>query len=235
MGGKFVEARSGFEREAALSGELGLRIKFASNTLFLTFCELNLGRYEQAHTLAQANLARCGEAGYRLWTGWALMLAGIVALARGEPAEARRQLADGVRVLRSAAKGMALAVTLAAWGYADRALGRPLEAEQHLCEAVQMALEGVTPWFTLMYALPGAALLLADRGSVERAIEVYSLALCHPYVANSQWFEDVASKHIVAAAATLPPDVVAAAQERGRAQDLWATAEELLSEFRADL
>jgi hypothetical protein len=29
----------------------------------------------------------------------------------------------------------------------------------------------------------------------------------------------------------LPPDVVAAAQERGRARDLWATAEELLQEL----
>ena len=29
----------------------------------------------------------------------------------------------------------------------------------------------------------------------------------------------------------LPPDVVAAAQQRGRARDLWATAEELLEEL----
>jgi hypothetical protein len=47
----------------------------------------------------------------------------------------------------------------------------------------------------------------------------------YPYVANSRWFEDVASKHI-AAAATLPPDAVSAAQERGRARDLWETAQE---------
>jgi hypothetical protein len=31
----------------------------------------------------------------------------------------------------------------------------------------------------------------------------------------------------------LPPNVVAAAQERGRQRDLWATAEELLAELEA--
>ena len=47
-------------------------------------------------------------------------------------------------------------------------------------------------------------------------------------VADSRWFKEIAGKHVVAAAAALPPDVVAAAQERGRARDLDATAQELL-------
>jgi hypothetical protein len=51
-------------------------------------------------------------------------------------------------------------------------------------------------------------------------------------VANSRWFEDVAGRHIAAAAAAqLPPDAVAAAQERGRVRDLWATVEQLLAEL----
>jgi len=50
-------------------------------------------------------------------------------------------------------------------------------------------------------------------------------------VANSRWFEDVAGRHIAAVAATLPPEVVTAAQERGRARDLEATVAELLVEL----
>jgi hypothetical protein len=69
---------------------------------------------------------------------------------------------------------------------------------------------------------------------VERAVEVYALASRYSAVANSRWFEDIAGKHIAAAATILPPDVVAAAQERGRARDLWATMEELLAELEAD-
>ncbi|MBN2390702.1 MAG: hypothetical protein JXR84_08265 [Anaerolineae bacterium] len=83
----------------------------------------------------------------------------------------------------------------------------------------------------LMYALPASALLLADQGKVERAVEIYALASRHPFVANSCWFEDVAGRHIAAVAAKLPPEVVVAAQERGRARDLQATVLELLEEL----
>jgi hypothetical protein len=75
------------------------------------------------------------------------------------------------------------------------------------------------------------ALLLADRGETERAVELYALASRYPFVANSAWFEDVAGRHIAAVAARLPPDAVVAAQERGRARDLDATVAELLTEL----
>ena len=85
--------------------------------------------------------------------------------------------------------------------------------------------------WALLYALPGVAALPANRGEVERGVEVYALAARYPFVANSCWFEDMAGVHIAAAAQALPPDAVATAQERGRALDPWATVEELLNEF----
>ena len=80
-------------------------------------------------------------------------------------------------------------------------------------------------------AVPAAALLLIDRDETERGIEIYALASRHPFAANSRWFEDVAGVHIAAAAASLPPVTVAAARERGRALDLWATVAQLLAEM----
>jgi hypothetical protein len=74
---------------------------------------------------------------------------------------------------------------------------------------------------------------MADRGEKERAVELYGLASRYEFVANSRWFEDVAGRRIAAFAATLPPEVVAAAQKRGRARDLDATAKELLAELEA--
>ncbi len=62
-------------------------------------------------------------------------------------------------------------------------------------------------------------------------MELYTLASRWPIIANSRWFEDVAGQHIITIAATLPPDVVTAARERGRARDLWETAAELLAEL----
>jgi hypothetical protein len=75
------------------------------------------------------------------------------------------------------------------------------------------------------------ALLYARRGQCARAIELYALASYYPFVPNSRMARDIVGRHIAAVAATLPPEVVAAAQERGRARDLWATMEELLEEL----
>jgi hypothetical protein len=75
------------------------------------------------------------------------------------------------------------------------------------------------------------ALLLADQGENERAVELYALASRYPLVAKSRWFADVAGRQIAAVAAALPAGRVAVLQERGRARDLEATAAELLAEL----
>jgi hypothetical protein len=83
--------------------------------------------------------------------------------------------------------------------------------------------------------MPIIPLLWADADEPdlkERAIELTALAKNQPFVAKSQLFEDVAGRHVKAATANLPPEVVAAAQSRGRALDWWETAEELLDELR---
>ena len=109
-------------------------------------------------------------------------------------------------------------------------MGRPSEARRHLVEALEIIAE-YEAYLMLAYAFPLAALLLADQGEAERAVEVHALAMNYPFVANSKWFEDVAGKQIGAVAATLPPGVVAAARERGRVRDVGATVAELLAEL----
>jgi hypothetical protein len=86
----------------------------------------------------------------------------------------------------------------------------------------------------LLHLMPIIPLLWADAEEPElkeQAVELYALAKSQPFVSKSRLFEDVAGKQIAAAAATLPLEAVAAAEERGRARDLWKTAEELLDEL----
>jgi hypothetical protein len=82
-----------------------------------------------------------------------------------------------------------------------------------------------------MYGLPIAALLLADQGALERAVEVYACASRYGFVANSRWFEDVVGQQIRTMAASLPAEAVESAQEQGRLQNWDAMAAELLSEL----
>jgi hypothetical protein len=84
--------------------------------------------------------------------------------------------------------------------------------------------------------MPIIPLLWADADEPdlkERAIELYALAFNNPFIANSQLFEDIAGRHIMAATANLPPEVVEAAQARGRALEWWKTAAELLEELKS--
>ena len=108
-----------------------------------------------------------------------------------------------------------------------------IEVKQQLVEALQNVFET-----RLVRATPNglllAALLLADQGDVEQAVELKALAWCFPFISNSRWCEDLAGRRISTAADALPLEVVAAAQARGQARDLWATVEELLTTFTKD-
>ncbi|HUT19668.1 MAG TPA: hypothetical protein VM366_10940, partial [Anaerolineae bacterium] len=102
-----------------------------------------------------------------------------------------------------------------------------------LAQALQLGIQ-IRSLRPLWAALPAVALLLADRGEAERAVELYALAWSVPRVACSRWYEDVAGRELAAAAAGLPPEAREAALACGRAREVWATAEELLAELERD-
>jgi predicted ATPase len=228
--GKFAEGHSLMEESLAIYTELGNRYGLNWVNSFLGEAKAHLGRYEQARTYGQMGLALARELGNPWSIGFSHFVLGLAALAVRADAEAQQWLQESAAIFRELEHRENLGWALAVLGYAARALGQLSQAEQYLCQALQAYTEtGVL--FPLMYGLPAAALLLADRGEVERAVEVYALALRYPFVANSRWFEDIAGQHIAAIAATLPSDIVTAAQERGRARDLKATVAELLAEL----
>jgi tetratricopeptide (TPR) repeat protein len=123
---------------------------------------------------------------------------------------------------------------LAALGRADYGLGNLKKAQQHLREALEIVVE-IRAFIPLLHLMPVIPVVLADEDDPrlkERAVELYALATSHPFVAKAQLFEDVAGRNIRASTASLPPDVIAAAQERGSALDWWETAEALLDELK---
>ena len=73
-----------------------------------------------------------------------------------------------------------------------------------------------------------AARKSAKEGQVERASEPYALASRYPFAANSRWLEGVIGQQIAAAAASLPPEVAQAADERSLARDLGLSQAELM-------
>ena len=83
----------------------------------------------------------------------------------------------------------------------------------------------------LIVCLLAAALLLADRGEVEQATEVYTRVWQEPFAHNSVWLAEVAGQELEEIAVRLPAGARVAAEGRGRSLDLWETAAALLGEF----
>jgi hypothetical protein len=119
---------------------------------------------------------------------------------------------------------------LATLGQVQHHLGNVQQARQCLCEGLCTAAKIGADVF-ISSTLPRIAVFLLGQGQEQRAVEIYALASRDPHVANSRWFEDTAGRHIAAAEESLLPERVAAAQARGCARDLRATAEELANEL----
>jgi tetratricopeptide (TPR) repeat protein len=228
--GQFDEAHSIYEKSLAFFSDLGSRQRVSHSDAWLGYAEAHLGQYEQARVQVETSLAISRELNHQMGIGAGCFMLGSVALAEDAYAEAWRLLEEGIAVSHWIGYRAALDQGLAVLGYALCGLGQLPQAERHSYEALRSFAE-IRSFLPLLLVLPGIALLLADRGEKERAVELYALASRYPLVANSRWFEDVAGKHIAAVAATLPPEVVAAVQERGRARDLDAAVAELLDEL----
>ena len=228
--GNFRQAVSLIEEGLTIFQDLGMRFWVGTHSGNMASANLHLGRYRQTKERLQLQLKLVREVGERRGIAGTLSMLGRVALAGEEYLEAQQLLQESVTTYRTIKRRRDMAATQACLGRVALNLGNQAKAQQHLTEALRMATE-IRSFTDQLFVLAGIALLLAERGEHERAVELYALASRFPFVANSRWFEDVFGKRIAAVAANFPPEVVAAAQERGKARDLWETVEALLEEI----
>jgi tetratricopeptide (TPR) repeat protein len=230
--GEFAEARALLEEAAQTADGLEQHVISVLSKLFLGAADLYAGEYRRARTRLDQVCALAREHCIPQGMGLSLWLLGCVALAEGARKDAVRFLQEGVGTYRESLQREELGWALAGLGLAEREAGLLLQAKQHLVEAMRIGVQTGAS-LAMLLPLPGIALLLADAGDWQQAVELYALAAGYPLVGNARWFEDVAGRHIAAIAASLPPEVAAAARERGRARRLAMTAEELLAELGA--
>ena len=121
--------------------------------------------------------------------------------------------------------------TLSGLSRTEFALGDKTGAWTHAAQALQLFGEIQLYSFFVYLTLAEIALLLADRGELDWAVELFSLVTMQGYLAKSQWFADLYGKPLEAMAAKLPMREIDEAKKLGQAKDLRETVETLLVEF----
>jgi tetratricopeptide (TPR) repeat protein len=188
-----------------------------------------LGHYEAAWDLNQRATIELHQFGSG-WLTQALWNSGNIALARGAYRDAEILLEESVALCRQRGFVRDLGWSLALLGYTHWLLGDIARARAELLDVIRTSV-GQHELQPLLFATPAIALMLAEQGHQERAAELYALAWRYPLHANSQNSADMFGHRLDAVVAVLPPEIAEAAQTRGRARDLWATAQELLAEL----
>jgi DNA-binding SARP family transcriptional activator/predicted ATPase len=231
MVGRFQEAQALLDESVGIWRDLGITKMVTIIGIPLGFVELHLGDYARARLLIRKGLDVADEIGDRGRTGLGLFALSWVALAEGAFAEAEASLQQSLAIFQEQGQCDEIGQARALRGYS--ALGRSQldQAKQHLCAAIGIGIQ-LRAFLPLLFAVPAVAWLAAVDGDSVRALELHSLASRYRFVAHSRWFADVVGKHIRAAAEALPDDLVCAARKRGRAQDLWETAEACLEEWK---
>jgi len=230
--GSYAEAHRLLEEAIAIYANLGDRAALVGTYFRRGITELFLGRYADARTTFTRNLEIARELGSASAVGTGLIGLMFVALAERTYAEVRALLTEAVPLFRRIGEQFFFSSTYAFGALAERGAGNRAQARRHAVTALRMALK-IRIWFITLYALWAIALLLADDGDLERAAELYALTERVWPPRNDEWSHVIARRELAGIAAALPVDVAAAAQARGQALDLWATAQELLAELEA--
>jgi tetratricopeptide (TPR) repeat protein len=197
---------------------------------FLCFAKLHLGEYEQLRTLGESVLAHIRGTGMYQHVAHISALLGYEAVAANRYAQAEAYFEEGLEAARQVQALLYLADPALGRTYVARARGDRRVAHERFGEALQYCFR--MRWLDRDANTASAgALLVADRGERELALELWALASSRPMVANSRWFDDVIGKEMDALAAEMPSEIVSAAEVRGHARDMKATLEELIAEW----
>jgi tetratricopeptide (TPR) repeat protein len=228
---KYEQAHELLRETLAIYLDLGDRQGLSTIYFRLGLAELFLGRYTDARATFTTALAEARAISFALDIGAALQGLMHIALAENGFADARRLGEEAITIFTRLGEQFFLSSTYALCALADRGAGDERWARQHAVAALQISLSAHI-WISTLNSLWTIALLIADAEAAERSAELYAL-IQRELTGDDQWLEDVVLRELAAIVAALPPEIAAAAQERGRASDLWATARELLADLEA--
>lgn len=225
--GQYEQARPLYEQAIPVytqPGEIGWRL---FDRYILASIDLQTGDYTAVLNDAAFSGEIIGDY-YRAALG---LFKGQVYLISADWDKAEQELRRYLDLCRSLPRLDMLGQPLALLGYIAYRRGDQAGALDCLEQALINGLEKGFFW-VFMLALSVIAIMLAEAGDLEQALELYATVTDHPCAGNAKWFEDVFGKPLSALAAGLPVELIAAAQERGRGRKLAEVGKDYLKNLK---
>jgi len=144
---------------------------------------------------------------------------GQVYLLSGDWIRAEQELRRYLELSQSLPRLDMLGQPLAMLAYIAYRRGDRVSTQDYLERALVNGLDKGFFWIFIL-ALSVLAIIFAEEGELEKAVELYATVTAHPFARNSQWLEDLFGKPLSRLCADLPAETFAAAQERGRGRKL---------------
>jgi DNA-binding SARP family transcriptional activator/predicted ATPase len=229
--GDFIRSCQYNEKAIPIFNELGMLDQYIFASIGLGLGLSHRGKYFEAINRVVDDLPLAQELDSRREIGLVFVILGMAYLGRSEFEQAENSANRSAQQYRNLNQQEELCLALAVLVYIKLGLDQYQRAVDYLHEILQIGLE-IHGLYPILYTLYAAALMFMVRGKNEKALEIAALAERYPFVAKSVWFEDIAGRKIESITETLQPEVVNAAQERGRKRDIWETARELQEEFQ---
>jgi len=226
-----AEANRLLQEAVTIYTDLGDRDGLQVASLRLGIAQKDLGRYADARATLEEHQRMAHTLGMPLEAGAGLTILACVALAEGGYTEAQRLIGQAISGLTTIGERWHRSNAHWIGALAERGVGNWQGAWGHTVAALRLGLE-IRAWKAVVHTLRAAALLLADDAERERAVELYALAE-REVPRDDAWSMAVYGRELAAVAAALPAEAAAAAQARGQARDLWATARALLTELES--
>lgn len=200
--GRFDECYALKQQEIKIVQNIGDR-----RLIGITHCEIgevlcHLGHYREAEDQIRIGMALVKD---RSEVEYALRhrYLGDVLLAQGKYAEAREAYGFSFRFFESVDEKGWMLTALTGLSLVEYALGNRSGAWQYALKALQFYSEIQLYTFFVFLTVGVVSLLLADRGAVVRAQELYRLVSQQGYLGQSRWFFDIIGKRVGDAPATL--------------------------------
>ena len=230
--GRWAEARAAYEEVIPIFRDLGVQDQLARSIGMLgTIKTVIESDYKSDRIMTQESLKIAREIGDRTLIGLDIAKLAILSLVERDFEKAEELYMEAITEYGEQIEKPLMPGILSAMGVVLFRLGKNNEVRQYLCRALRVAID-LDLAECIGEPFPHIALWLCKQGKVEGALELFSwTAANYPAWNNTLlWVKDYMAD-LFTACASLPPEVVEAARERGRRLDPWTTAGALLAEL----